>query len=98
METFTVFEPQIEITSVTAMDIKIALPKFSLELDVDEETGDVVGTFEGPSYDVLFHGDSPEHVIGVAHRYASKLTEGKPYLLDVAFLDDDIEAELVPLP
>ena len=70
------YQPQIEVASIVVTDVKIRLPEFTLEVDGDFDS-EYIGVFEGPSHDISFYGPTAEHVIGVAHRYAAKLTEGR---------------------
>ena len=91
------FQPQIEVASIVVTDVKIRLPEFNLSVDGDLDS-EYIGVFEGPAHDISFYGPTPEHVIGVAHRYAQKLTEGAPYNLVVEILDEEVEDTLVALP
>jgi hypothetical protein len=91
------YQPQIEVASIVVTDVKIRLPEFTLEVDGDIDS-EYIGVFEGPSHDISFYGPTAEHVIGVAHRYAAKLTEGAPYNLLVVIDDEDVEESLVTLP
>jgi hypothetical protein len=93
------FEPQINVAAAVLVEVKV--PEFDLvitaEVDDDDEI-DYVGVFDhgtASSFDLGFHGPTPEHVIGLAHRYAANLTGGKPYTLTLD-VDDDVELQRIP--
>jgi hypothetical protein len=91
------YAPQVEVSTVSLTTVKITLPEFNLEIDGDPENG-YEGLFLGESHDITFRGPTPDHVIGVANRYCLQLTRGKPFNLFVEIDDDEVLAELAPLP